>query len=80
MCAARQVTTNLHHQSGTCKMGPPSDPTSVVDSNLKVIGIENLRVVDCSIMPTVPASHTNAPAMMIAEKAADLIKATWLSR
>lgn len=80
MCAARQMTTNLHHQSGTCKMGPTSDPTAVVDPELRVKGVGNLRVVDCSIMPTVPASHTNAPAMMIAEKAADLIKATWLSR
>ena len=60
-------------------MGPVSDPSSVVDPQLKVIGVQNLRVVDASIMPTIPASHTNAVAMMIGERAADFIKSTWLS-
>uniref|UniRef100_A0A8D8R302 Glucose dehydrogenase [FAD, quinone] n=1 Tax=Cacopsylla melanoneura TaxID=428564 RepID=A0A8D8R302_9HEMI len=78
-CAARQVTTNLHHQVGTCKMGPDSDPDAVVDPQLRVRGIEGLRVVDASIMPVIPAGHTNAIVYMIGEKAADMIKETWMN-
>ncbi|XP_039281794.1 glucose dehydrogenase [FAD, quinone]-like [Nilaparvata lugens] len=76
-CTARHITTNLQHQSGTCKMGPPSDPEAVVDPQLRVYGIQGLRVVDASIMPVIPAGHTNAIVFMIGEKAADLIKDTW---
>jgi choline dehydrogenase-like flavoprotein len=76
-CAARTVTTTLQHQVGTCKMGPDSDPDAVVDPQLRVRGIEGLRVVDASIMPVIPASHTMAPVYMIGEKAADMIKLTW---
>lgn len=76
-CAVHQFTSNLHHQVGTCKMGPPGDPSAVVDPQLRVYGISGLRVVDCSIIPLIPASHTNSVAMMIAEKAADMIKSTW---
>jgi choline dehydrogenase len=61
------------HPSGTCKMGSLSDPMAVVDSSLKVIGIKNLRVVDSSVMPTITNANLNAPTIMIAEKAADLI-------
>lgn len=59
------------HPVGTCSMG--SGPDAVVDPQLRVIGVEGLRVVDCSIMPTVPGANTNAPAIMVGEKAADLI-------
>lgn len=76
-CVARTVTTTLQHQVGTCKMGPDSDPDAVVDPQLRVRGIEGLRVVDASIMPVIPASHTVAPVYMIGEKAADMIKLAW---
>jgi choline dehydrogenase len=58
---------------GTCKMG--NDALAVVDAGLRVHGIERLRVVDASIMPRVPAGNTNAPVMVIAEKAAEMIRA-----
>lgn len=76
-CAARHITFTVYHLSGTCKMGPIGDPTAVVDHRLRVQGIENLRVIDASIMPEIPAAHTNAPTIMIAEKGSDLIKEDW---
>ncbi|XP_025603101.2 glucose dehydrogenase [FAD, quinone]-like [Athalia rosae] len=76
-CAVRMITATLHHQVGTCKMGPKSDPEAVVDPELRVHGIEFLRVADTSIIPKSWSAHTNAPSFMIGEKAADMIKKTW---
>lgn len=76
-CSIRTLSCTLHHQIGTCKMGPAHDPEAVVDPELRVYGIQRLRVVDTSIIPTPPTSHTNAASFMIGEKAADMIKAYW---
>ena len=73
-CFIRQSVVTYHHQVGTCKMG--LDAMAVVDPTLHVYGVERLRVVDASIMPSVTSGNTNAPAIMIGEKAADMIKAT----
>jgi choline dehydrogenase len=72
---ARSSYTSYYHGVGTCKMGPASDPRSVVDQKLAVHGIENLWVADASIMPTVAHANTNLTCMMIGERAADFIKA-----
>jgi choline dehydrogenase len=70
---AREYGATIFHPTGTCKMG--SDPMAVTDSSLRVHGIGGLRVVDCSIMPTLVSGNTHAPAVMIAEKASDMILA-----
>jgi 4-pyridoxate dehydrogenase len=70
----RTTAITVHHPLGTCKMARESDPTAVVDPELKVLGIEALRVVDASVMPDLVGGNINAPVIMIAEKAADLIR------
>ncbi len=74
MTAAKQRGTTTFHLMGTCRMAPDSDPTAVVDDQLRVRGMEGLRVVDASVMPTMPSANLNASVLMIAEKAADLIR------
>jgi choline dehydrogenase-like flavoprotein len=60
---------------GTAKMGLPSDPSAVTDGRLRVLGIEGLRVIDASVMPTITSGNTNSPTMMIAEKGAAMVLA-----
>ena len=72
--AAGDVGTTIFHPVGTAKMGLPSDPMAVVDERLRVFGIERLRVADASVMPTITSGNTNSPVIMIAEKAAGMIR------
>ncbi len=74
LAAAKQRGTTTFHLMGTCRMAPDSDPTAVVDDQLRVRGLEGLRVVDASIMPTMPSANLNASVLMIAEKASDMIR------
>ncbi|RZC33668.1 GMC oxred N domain containing protein [Asbolus verrucosus] len=80
VCMVRSYTSTIYHYSGTCKMGPRHDRGAVVDPQLRVYGIKNLRVIDTSIMPRVVRGNTNAPTIMIAEKGSDMIKSTWLKK
>ncbi len=68
----RETASTMYHPVGTCRMG--TDAEAVVDGALRVKGVAGLRVIDASVMPTVPGGHTNAPTIMIAEKAADLLR------
>ncbi|XP_033207048.1 glucose dehydrogenase [FAD, quinone]-like isoform X2 [Belonocnema kinseyi] len=79
-CAIRQYTMTIYHMSCSAKMGPASDPMAVVDPELRVYGIDGLRVIDASIMPTITNGNINAPVIMIGEKGSDLIKQQWKER
>jgi choline dehydrogenase len=72
--AAGDIGTTIFHPVGTAKMGLPSDPMMVVDERLRVFGLERLRIVDASVMPSITSGNTNAPTMMIAERGASLIR------
>jgi choline dehydrogenase len=76
---ARANGTTVYHMIGTAKMGPASDSMAVVDHQLRVHGVSGLRVADASIMPTMPSGNTNAPAIMIGERAADWIRGRTLA-
>lgn len=70
----RRTAWTVHHPLGTCKMGTANDPMAVVDNHLRVRGVDGLRVIDASVIPDMPGGNINAPIIMIAERAADLIR------
>ncbi len=71
--AAGDIGTTIFHPVGTAKMGLPSDPMAVVDTRLRVMGLERLRVIDASVMPTITSGNTNTPTIMIAERGARFV-------
>jgi len=71
----RETTQTTWHVVGSCKMG--TDGEAVVDSQLRVHGVDGLRVVDSSVFPTIPSSNTNAPTIALGEKASELVRNAW---
>jgi choline dehydrogenase len=71
---ARQYGGTVWHLIGTCRMGPAIDKSSVVSDELKVHGLQNLRVIDASVMPSMPSANTYSATMVIAEKGSDLVR------
>lgn len=76
-CALRTLIGSQYHHVATCKMGPADDDEAVVDANLKVYGIDKLRVIDTSVIPLSISSHSMGMAYVIGEKAADILKTYW---
>ncbi len=70
----RQEAESAYHASCTCKMGRADDPMAVIDKDMKVIGIDALRIVDSSVFPTIPNGNLNAPSIMVGEKGADIVR------
>jgi choline dehydrogenase len=71
--AASEIGTTIFHPVGTCAMGVASDSSAVVDARLRVYGVAGLRIADASVMPTITSGNTNAPTLMIAERAAAMV-------
>ena len=78
LCLVHRYSFSANHAVGSCKMGPYNDPMSVVGSDLRVHGVERLRVADASVMPTIVGGGTFATTVMIAERAADLVMKEWM--
>ncbi|KAF2887653.1 hypothetical protein ILUMI_18520 [Ignelater luminosus] len=76
-CALQFLAGSAYHQTSTCKMGPKHDEKAVVNHELKVYGVGNLRVIDNSVIPVTLAAHTNAPAILIGEVGSDMVKKDW---
>lgn len=77
-CALRYSTGPENHQGSSCRMGPSSDAFAVVDNELRVHGINSLRIADASVMPRIVSGNMHATIVMIGERTADFIKNTWL--